>query len=97
MAEKMITRTLSVTIVKGTKASLDDDFNVVTEPFELTFDGVKDEEKVQESLNAKAKGAKFKIESREIIDKVWGISLEDFIKYGTEVQRPESQQVKREE
>lgn len=90
----MITRTLSVTIVKGTRAFINDDFEVVKEPFELTYDGVKDAEVIESALCAKSKGVKYKVEERQVIDKIWGISLEDFVKYGQEVTRPESQQVK---
>ena len=87
----MITRTLSITEVELTYAYITDDMQFQTEERKIKLDGIKTLEEAQKELSKAANNGKVKVHKVTHINKVWGISLEDFIKYGKEVKRPESQ------
>lgn len=86
-----VTRTLSVTKVTAQVARLNADFSVSVEEKTVTLDGIKTAEAAQKELEKGSQGVRVRVTDVQTINKVWGISLEDFIKYGHEVKRPESQ------
>lgn len=86
----MITRTLNSTEVTFKKATIDDDFQMKVEERTCILDGSFTVETAQATLAKKSKD-KIKVTAVKNLDKIWGITLEDFIKYGREVTRSPSQ------
>lgn len=86
----MVTRTLNSTEVYFKKATLDDNFQVKVEEGKCILDGSFTVETAQAVLSKKSKD-KIKVTAVKNLDKIWGITLEDFIKYGREVIRSPSQ------
>ena len=90
MAQVMITRTLNSTEVSFKKATIDDNFEMKIEEGTCILDGAYTAETAQAVLSKKSKD-KIKVTAVKSLDKIWGITLEDFIKYGHEVTRSPSQ------